>query len=201
MVREQLTKRGISDPLVLAAMEKVPRHEFVEDSLRDRAYEDNPLPIGEGQTISQPYMIALMAETLKLAESEHVLEVGTGSGYLTAIMAEQGVHVCSVRCLALAIRADCTGKRPTTAYIGDARWAGLKPFDDSSLEPLFPVCRDRAFSLAEAPCRPMGEDPQTLKAFERTKGFREEYLVSAALSNFRVRGWENWSEPKKSCPF
>ena len=87
MVQEQLVKRGLADPLVLAAMSRVPRHLFVEESLRDRAYDDHPLPIGEGQTISQPYMVALMAEILKLAEGEKVLEVGTGSGYLTAILA------------------------------------------------------------------------------------------------------------------
>ena len=74
----------------------MPRHLFVDESTRDHAYEDHPLPIGEGQTISQPYMIALMALAMQLAEGEHVLEVGTGSGYLTAILAEQGVEICSV---------------------------------------------------------------------------------------------------------
>src|SRR5438094_7997122 len=93
MVQEQLVSRGITDPLILAAMGRVPRHLFVEESLRDRAYDDHPLPIGEGQTISQPYMVAPMAETLKLAEGEKVREVGTGSGCLTAAVAAQGVHV------------------------------------------------------------------------------------------------------------
>src|SRR5262249_1084299 len=96
MVREQLVNRGLTDPLILAAMGRVARDLFVEESLRDRAYDAHPLPIGEGQTISQPCMVALMAETLKLAEGEKVLEVGTGSGYLTAVLAEQGVQVCSV---------------------------------------------------------------------------------------------------------
>ena len=96
MVQEQLVSRGISDPRVLAAMGRVPRHLFVDESLRDRAYDDHPLPIGEGQTISQPYMVALMAETLQLTSSECVLEVGTGSGYLTAVLAELCARVLSV---------------------------------------------------------------------------------------------------------
>ncbi|MCZ6450364.1 MAG: protein-L-isoaspartate O-methyltransferase, partial [Deltaproteobacteria bacterium] len=80
MVQEQLVGRGIKDPRVLASMSRVPRHLFVGAELRDQAYDDHPLPIGNGQTISQPYMVALMVEALELKGEERVLEVGTGSG-------------------------------------------------------------------------------------------------------------------------
>jgi len=88
MVEEQLVARGIHDPKVIAAMRKVPRHFFVEEALQNQAYNDRPLPIGEKQTISQPYMVALMTEALQLKGMEKVLEIGAGSGYQTAILAE-----------------------------------------------------------------------------------------------------------------
>ena len=87
MVEEQLRSRGLKDERVLEAMSRIPREEFVPRSLAGSAYGDHPLPIGEGQTISQPYMVALMIETLALKGEEKVLEVGTGSGYETAILA------------------------------------------------------------------------------------------------------------------
>jgi protein-L-isoaspartate(D-aspartate) O-methyltransferase len=96
MVRRQLIPRGIQDERVLEAMGKVPRHLFVDEDLVDEAYEDNPLPVGKGQTISQPYMVALMTEALDLKGHEKTLEVGTGSGYQTAILAELSGQVCSV---------------------------------------------------------------------------------------------------------
>ncbi len=86
MVREQLESRGIRDPAVLAAMREVPREEFVPRELREAAYDDNPLPIGEGQTISQPYMVAYMSEALELSPAHRVLEIGTGSGYAAAVL-------------------------------------------------------------------------------------------------------------------
>jgi protein-L-isoaspartate(D-aspartate) O-methyltransferase len=88
MVTDQLLARDITDPLVLAAMEKVPRHKFVDDRVKDEAYNDYPLGIGEGQTISQPYIVALMTQLLELTGEEKVLEIGTGSGYQAAILAE-----------------------------------------------------------------------------------------------------------------
>ena len=96
MVENQLRARGIRDNRVLSAMERVPRHEFVEARYRDQAYEDHPLPINAGQTVSQPYIVALMLEILQLEPSSRVLEVGTGSGYQTAILAEISGHVYSV---------------------------------------------------------------------------------------------------------
>ncbi|RMH52709.1 MAG: protein-L-isoaspartate(D-aspartate) O-methyltransferase [Zetaproteobacteria bacterium] len=96
MVREQLVARGITDPRVLSAMEAVPRHLFVDEALVARAYHDCALPIGLGQTISQPFMVARMSELLQLSGAEHVLEIGTGCGYQTAVLAMLCRRVFSV---------------------------------------------------------------------------------------------------------
>ena len=96
MVDEQLKARDITDPRVLDVMGKVPRHEFIEPGLRQEAYEDYPLPIEEGQTISQPYIVALMTQSLKLKGKEKVLEVGTGSGYQAAVLAKLTAKVYSI---------------------------------------------------------------------------------------------------------
>src|SRR5438552_11173031 len=96
MVNAQLRSRGITDERVLDAMARVPRHEFAPERYRDQAYEDHPLPIGEGQTISQPYIVARMLEALALKPTDRVLEVGTGSGYLTALLAELAAQIFSV---------------------------------------------------------------------------------------------------------
>jgi len=96
MVDDQLRSRGISDPRVLEAMLCVPRHEFVSPAHRAQAYEDRPLPIGDGQTISQPYVVALMLEALQLAPNEKVLEVGSGSGYATALLTKLAGQVYSI---------------------------------------------------------------------------------------------------------
>jgi len=96
MVESQLRARGITDERVLGAMSRVPRHEFTPAPYRNQAYEDHPAPIGEGQTISQPYMVALMLQALALTPTDKVLEVGTGSGYVTALLAELAAQVVSV---------------------------------------------------------------------------------------------------------
>jgi len=96
MVKTQIEARGVRDKLVLDAVRKVPRHLFVSESLKDQAYSDGPLPIGEGQTISQPYIVALMTELLNLKGGEKVLEIGTGSGYQAAILAEIAKEVYSI---------------------------------------------------------------------------------------------------------
>jgi protein-L-isoaspartate(D-aspartate) O-methyltransferase len=111
MVESQLRARGIRDDRLLTAMLNVPRHEFVSEEYRDQVYEDHPIPIGEGQTVSQPYIVALMLEALALRPSDRVLEVGTGSGYLTALLSELTQHVYSVErqsSLARAARARLT---------------------------------------------------------------------------------------------
>lgn len=96
MVAEQVAGRGIEDERVLAAFRRVPREAFVPEEFADEAYEDNPLPIGEGQTISQPYVVALMTEVAKVAADARVLEVGTGSGYAAAILAELAKEVVTI---------------------------------------------------------------------------------------------------------
>lgn len=106
MVERQIAARGLHDPAVLAAMRRVPREAFVPETLRDVAYDDGPLPIGDGQTISQPYVVALMAEAAGVAKSDRVLEIGTGSGYAAAVLGQMAVHVDTIeRCHALAERA------------------------------------------------------------------------------------------------
>lgn len=106
MVDSQIRSRGVADPRVLAAMEKIPRHLFVDEGLTEQAYNDSPLPIDAQQTISQPYIVALMTEALALTGKEKVLEIGTGSGYQTAVLAELAERVFSIeRIAALATRA------------------------------------------------------------------------------------------------
>ncbi|MBI4591476.1 MAG: protein-L-isoaspartate(D-aspartate) O-methyltransferase [Candidatus Rokubacteria bacterium] len=136
MVEEQLVRRGITDARVLDAMRKIPRHLFVEEALRDRAYGDYPLPIGEGQTISQPYIVGIMTQLLRLTGSEKVLEIGTGSGYQTAVLAELARRVCSVeRIPSLAARARATLEAMgyTNVWVrmadGTFGWPDEAPFD------------------------------------------------------------------------
>lgn len=136
MVDLQLRDRGIRDLRVLDAMARVPRHEFVSEEFQDRAYEDHPIPIAEGQTVSQPYIVALMLELLSLQPSDSVLEIGTGSGYQTAVLSELAGHVFSVERLALLAReAEATlarlGYKSVTIIVGDGS-QGLPehaPFD------------------------------------------------------------------------
>ena len=112
MVEYQLARRDVSDKAVLAAMEVVPRHEFVPADYRDQAYEDHPLPIGYGQTISQPYIVALMTELADVQPGERVLEIGTGSGYQAAVLAQLTDQVYSIEIIpALAERAEETFDR------------------------------------------------------------------------------------------
>ncbi|XXJ19454.1 protein-L-isoaspartate(D-aspartate) O-methyltransferase [Desulfovibrio caledoniensis] len=96
MVRDQIQARGVTDERVLAAMRELPRHVFVEEALAYKAYSDGPLPIGEGQTISQPYIVALMSELLQVEPGMKVLEIGTGSGYQAAVLAHMGAEVYTV---------------------------------------------------------------------------------------------------------
>jgi len=96
MVEQQIKKRGVKNPLVLKTMQEVPRHEFVPENLHNQAYDDTPLPIGYGQTISQPYVVALMTENLQIVPGCKVLEVGTGSGYQAAILSKMGCQVYTI---------------------------------------------------------------------------------------------------------
>ena len=136
MVDAQLRGRGIRDQRVLDAMARVPRHEFTPEPYRSQAYEDHPLPIAEEQTISQPYIVALMLEALALQPSDKVLEIGTGSGYVTALLAELAESVVSIeRHASLAVAArqllSVMGYQNASVITGDgsAGFAECAPYD------------------------------------------------------------------------
>jgi protein-L-isoaspartate(D-aspartate) O-methyltransferase len=135
MVDEQIIPREVSDPIVLQALRRVPRHEFVPPDYLDQSYEDHPLPIGYGQTISQPYIVAYMSENLNLKEGDRVLEIGTGSGYQAAILADMGMEVYSIEIVPeLAAEADARLKRlgydaQVRAGDGYFGWPEAAPFD------------------------------------------------------------------------
>ncbi|MBN1755244.1 protein-L-isoaspartate(D-aspartate) O-methyltransferase [bacterium] len=136
MVETQIIRRGVTDSLVLAAMMSVPRHNFVPDEFGSRSYGDYPLPIGEGQTISQPYIVALMTELLELKGDEKVLEIGTGSGYQAAVLGEIVPLVFSIEIICtLASSAekllDKMGYENITVKCGDGYqgWPEQAPFD------------------------------------------------------------------------
>jgi protein-L-isoaspartate(D-aspartate) O-methyltransferase len=136
MVRAQLEERGIRDPRVLVAMREVPRHEFVPEALQADAYEDHPLPIDSGQTISQPYIVAVMLEHLGLQATDRVLEVGTGSGYVTAVLSRMCAEVYSIeRHAQLAGSAEHTLKRLGCSNVmiavgdGSQGWHEYAPYD------------------------------------------------------------------------
>lgn len=136
MVSTQIRSRGIVDKRVIEAMERVPRHLFVPDAYREQAYIDSPLPIGYGQTISQPYIVALMTEALKIEPGDKVFEVGTGSGYQAAVLAEMGAEVYTMEIVEeLAASANRLFKSLNYSHIharlGDAYqgWVEHSPFD------------------------------------------------------------------------
>jgi protein-L-isoaspartate(D-aspartate) O-methyltransferase len=206
MVAQQLEARGVRDPRVLDAMRRVPRHRFVPPELRDSAYEDTPLPIGERQTISQPYMVALMSEVLALSRPEpRVLEIGTGSGYQTAVLAEMGAHVVSIeRIPELAVRA--RGLLTELGYgdrvrvvVGDGTlgWPEDAPYDAIIVTAGAPqIPRPLVAQLAPDGCLvlPIGEhDVQTLVRLRRgEQGLIEHYFGDCRFVKLHgAYGWED----------
>jgi protein-L-isoaspartate(D-aspartate) O-methyltransferase len=136
MMEHQIAARGVSDRRVLEAMLRIPRHLFIPESMQGRAYDDSPLPIGDGQTISQPYMVAWMTELLEVEEDDRILEVGTGSGYQAAILCELGKEIYSIeKYSSLAQRAEeklrSLGCDNITIRVGDGTlgWPEEAPFD------------------------------------------------------------------------
>ena len=136
MVDEQIAARGVTDPRVLAALRRVTRHLFVDEALRERAYEDHPLQIGDGQTISQPFIVGNMTELLELSGKEKALEIGTGSGYQAAVLGELAARVCTIeRIPKLAQRARETLEvlGYTNVWVrvanGTLGWPDEAPFD------------------------------------------------------------------------
>jgi protein-L-isoaspartate(D-aspartate) O-methyltransferase len=181
MVETQIRARGIRDPHVLDAMARVPRHEFVPSSRLLEAYEDHPIPIGEGQTISQPLIVAVGLQFLSLEATDRVLEIGTGSGYQTALLAELSQHVYSVeRHASLAGPARQTlrrlGYRNVTVAVGDGS-RGLPdeaPFDAivvSAAAPHIPIPLFDQLKEAGRMVIPVGpEQAQQLQLVEKKNG-------------------------------
>jgi protein-L-isoaspartate(D-aspartate) O-methyltransferase len=188
MVQEQLVSRGIKDKRVLDAMMKVPRHLFVEEGLWHQAYGDFPLPIGEGQTISQPYIVALMTEALQLAGDDKVLEIGTGSGYQAAILAELTQHVFSIeRISSMASKArkilDQLGYANVLIRVSDGTlgWQDEAPFAGiivTAGSPAIPPTLLEQLEVGGILVIPVGSEySQTLlKVIKQDEGYKEKDL-------------------------
>jgi protein-L-isoaspartate(D-aspartate) O-methyltransferase len=189
MVSRQIERRGVKDARVLGAMRKVPRHRFIPESQAAYAYEDRPLPIGLQQTISQPYIVALMSELAGVKPGDKVLEVGTGSGYQAAVLAEMGVKVFSIEIVEpLAKQARATlaelgyGKRVTVRHgDGYAGWPEHAPFDAiivTAAPPKIPKPLKEQLKVGGRLVIPVGKHYQSLLRVTRTKeGFREESVI------------------------
>lgn len=177
MVAEQIASRGVRSVSVLRALEKVPRERFVPAGRRDQAFEDHPLPIGYGQTISQPYVVAFISQALDVAPGQRVLEVGTGCGYQTAVLAMLGASVWSVeRVPPLAARArevlDELGVAGVTLRVGDGclGWPEQAPFDRilvAAASPSVPAALVDQLADQGRLILPVGEDVQHLVLLRR----------------------------------
>ena len=177
------------DARVLEAMRKVPRHRFMPESQRAHAYDDRPLPIAHGQTISQPYIVALMSELADVKPGDTVLEVGTGSGYQAAVLAEMGVKVFSIEIIEpLAKQATATlselgyGNKVEVRHgDGYAGWPGRAPFDAvivTAAPPKIPKPLKQQLKVGGRLVIPVGKHYQSLIRVTRTKdGFREESVI------------------------
>ncbi len=204
MVQEQLASRGIRDLRVLEAMAKVPRHLFLDDRLWDQAYEDHPLPIGPSQTISQPYMVALMLEALSLAGKERVLEVGTGSGYVAAVLSELCVEVYSIETVeGLVLKArsllNGLGYKNVSVLMGDGTlgWEEHSPYDAILISAAAPCIPRPLVQQLKTPGHlvlPMGEkELQTLVRLRKDQnGIRDEYFGECHFVELKgTYGWED----------
>ncbi len=199
-----MVPRGISDERVLDAMRRVPRHLFVEALIRHSAYDDMALPIGEGQTISQPYMVAIMTELLELRGSEKVLEVGTGSGYQAAILAELAREVYSIeRIVALTERAKeaLTSLEYENVHLksgdGTLGWPEEAPFDRiiiTAASPEIPEPLLEQLALNGILLAPVGSrfSQQLLKIIKTEEGIKEEYHTPCVF--VPLIGEHGWKE-------
>lgn len=215
MVDRQIVARGVSDRKVLAAMRKVPRHEFVPEDRRDAAYEDGPLPIGEEQTISQPFIVAYMTEAAQLAGGERVLEIGTGSGYGAAVLAEVASRVVTIECIeVLATRARATlerlGYRNVEVRVGDGTlgWPDAAPYDAilvTASGPFVPPSLRAQLAPGGRLVMPVGEDAYGQMLVRVTRGVdgedREEALSPVVfVPLIGEEGFEDSSRLRFRCP-
>ena len=193
MVDAQLRARGIRDQRVLEAMTRVPRHQFTPERYRDQAYEDHPLPIAEDQTISQPYIVAIMLEALALQPSDKVLEIGTGSGYLAALLAELAAHVVSIeRHASLANEArqllPAMGYRNVRVITGDGSrgFTECAPYDKiivSAAAPELPHALVHQLAEGGRMIVPVGrDDSQQLQLIEMRDG--QPHIILRELCRF-----------------
>jgi protein-L-isoaspartate(D-aspartate) O-methyltransferase len=191
MVRHQIEARGVTDPAVLAAVRTVPRHEFVPPEMRADAYEDRPLPIGRGQTISQPYIVAYMTQLAGLAGGESVLEVGTGSGYQAAVLAEIAGRVYTLDIVEPLLRgaAECLARlayRNVVCRFGDGvrGWPALGPYDailvTAAAARRVPPALLEQLTDGGRLVAPVGADAQTLQVIRR-RGSDFEHQQDAAV--------------------
>ncbi len=204
MVQEQLVARGIADARVLAAMRKIPRHLFVDAGIVNRAYDDSALPIGDKQTLSQPYMAARMSETLALTGSEKVLEIGTGSAYQTALLAELCFNVFSVEKIrALSRKArlllDRLDYQNIALHVGDGTigWSEHAPYDAiivTAGAPKAPQPLLDQLSIGGRLVIPVGDEQgQTLLRVTRTQtSFKQEQLGECKF--VKLLGKYGWRE-------
>lgn len=206
MVEEQLKSRGITDEKVLAAMNKVPRHFFVAKGLEGQAYSDRALPIDEGQTISQPYMVALMTVCLELKGGEKVLDVGTGSGYQTAMLAELAGRIFSIeRIDKLAVKAkkalDELGYQNVVIRVGDGTlgWKQFAPYDRiivSAGSPAIPAPLEEQLADGGILVVPVGDNvSQKLMVVKKT-GSRTRVTTSCACTFVPLVGKEGWDNSR-----
>ncbi len=204
MVENQIISRGITDPKVIAAMLKVPRHLFVSDALMDQAYGDFPLPIGEQQTISQPYIVAEMTQALNLNEEDRVLEIGTGSGYQAAVIAEIVYRVYTIeRIHSLYIRAraifdSLQYHNIVTRYSdGTLGWAAESPFDAIIVTAGAPVIPDILISQLAKGGRlviPVGNQntQELIRLYRDEKGIHQTNLGGCRF--VKLIGEQGWKE-------
>lgn len=204
MVKNQLIPRGINDERVLQVMGKIPRHLFIEDALAGEAYNDHPVPIGEKQTISQPYIVALMTEALELKGTEKTLEIGTGSGYQTAILAELSSRVYTIE----RIKSLLVNARELLAQLGynnilfkafdgTLGWKEYAPFDaimvtagsPSLPKPLIDQLADNGRIII-----PVGDrySQELIKVIRKEEGLEQESLGGCRFVNLiGVHGWSD----------
>jgi protein-L-isoaspartate(D-aspartate) O-methyltransferase len=205
MVRQQVAARGISDPAVLEAMRKIPRHVFVSEALRDQAYGDFPLPIGEQQTISQPYIVAEMTQALQLTREDRVLEIGTGSGYQAAILGEIAYRVYTIeRIRALYLQArrlfdELRLFNVATRYgDGSKGWEEESPFDAiivTAGAPRIPPILLNQLAIGGRLVAPVGNQhsQDLIKVVKDKTGIRQSNLGGCRF--VKLVGEQGWQEP------